>query len=499
MKKCKLLLALSISLLVPFFALTNVQALTQSRIQTNQNLVYNNEPVGWFNNYAYFTSGSSEVINTEMFGVGPVGYYKTVNVITIGFEDAYTGEIRLDFRGSLANYQMIYPSGENVGAYRWSGSNQVLFVSFINCTSFDVYCYSTTQYTSSNIPAYVSDHSFTTLEKADNTPIVNVAGYQIPIASYTAYRFGCLVPTVMFSEGDIYPYIMVGGTSTETKYSEMVYLDNTLGTTDAIDFVFIAPENSVIAGTTFNITDDTTNFVYELKQIGQNIYGHIYKISFKKSRYVLGRSESGRIEWLQNIKIVPIFYGTRNTCPTEWYGICGYTSWERTLTSIDITLNDIKALLLNNDPPDNYDQDVMDDADDAISGINLIEADFMDDFSDAFSDINLNNYTISSSLNNTVIWLTHNMTEIFSHSGDFQILYTLPLILGIALFFIGRGAVVFRQGNIDRSREHGEATWQRHQEIIRAERSKNQNKEHYSASEMDPGELNIDEIRRKLY
>ena len=149
MKKYKLLLVLLISVIVPFFALTNVQALTQSRIQTNQNLVYNNEPVGWFNNYAYLTSGSSEVINTEMFGVGPVGYYKTVNVITIGFEDAYTGEIRLDFRGSLANYQMIYPSGENVGAYRWSGSNQVLFVSIFKSNSNNIYRFIITNRTNS--------------------------------------------------------------------------------------------------------------------------------------------------------------------------------------------------------------------------------------------------------------------------------------------------------------------------------------------------------------
>ena len=117
MKKYKLLLVLLISVIVPFSALSSVKAMTQSRIQTNQQLFDDsNNVVGWFNNYGYFTSGSSEVINTSMFGVGPVGYYKTVNVITIGFNTSYTGEIRIDFRGSLSNYQLVYPDGENVGA-----------------------------------------------------------------------------------------------------------------------------------------------------------------------------------------------------------------------------------------------------------------------------------------------------------------------------------------------------------------------------------------------
>lgn len=53
------------------------------------------------------------------------------------------------------------------------------------------------------------------------------------------------------------------------------------------------------------------------------------------------------------------------------------------------------------------------------------------------------------SLANTLSWTSDYMQQIYLNSGDFKMMIVLPLLLGIALFFIGRGAIILSNSNKD--------------------------------------------------
>lgn len=53
------------------------------------------------------------------------------------------------------------------------------------------------------------------------------------------------------------------------------------------------------------------------------------------------------------------------------------------------------------------------------------------------------------SLANTLNWTSDYMQQIYLNSGDFKMMIILPLLLGIALFFIGRGAIILSNSNKD--------------------------------------------------
>jgi hypothetical protein len=49
----------------------------------------------------------------------------------------------------------------------------------------------------------------------------------------------------------------------------------------------------------------------------------------------------------------------------------------------------------------------------------------------------------------TTLWFTQQLNALYNASGDMKILFTLPLLLGLALFFIGRGAKTSSPNTID--------------------------------------------------
>lgn len=53
------------------------------------------------------------------------------------------------------------------------------------------------------------------------------------------------------------------------------------------------------------------------------------------------------------------------------------------------------------------------------------------------------------SLSNTLNWTSNYLQEIYLNSGDFKMMIILPLLLGIALFFIGRGRIILSNSNKD--------------------------------------------------
>lgn len=82
----------------------------------------------------------------------------------------------------------------------------------------------------------------------------------------------------------------------------------------------------------------------------------------------------------------------------------------------------------------------------SITQYDNLENQFKSDFSTHMNQISkpeLSNILQAGS------WYTTQLTQLFNASGSFQIIFTLPLVLGLALFFIGRGGVVFREGRTE--------------------------------------------------
>lgn len=70
-----------------------------------------------------------------------------------------------------------------------------------------------------------------------------------------------------------------------------------------------------------------------------------------------------------------------------------------------------------------------------------LESTFQSNFDSAMDAINPSDFTSAIALFYPAFrWFTDQLGNLYDASGNFKILFTLPLILGIALFFIGRGA-----------------------------------------------------------
>lgn len=101
--------------------------------------------------------------------------------------------------------------------------------------------------------------------------------------------------------------------------------------------------------------------------------------------------------------------------------------------------------------------DVVDDNDDLIDQGTDVIGDYDDLVSTFDSDFGDQQEEMTDILQNTsltafsdaAIWFTQQLGSLYTSMGDMAILVTLPLILGVALFFIGRGSIVFRAPNVE--------------------------------------------------
>lgn len=82
---------------------------------------------------------------------------------------------------------------------------------------------------------------------------------------------------------------------------------------------------------------------------------------------------------------------------------------------------------------------------DVVSDYVNLESDFTSSFSDSQSEMHeVMSNTSLVAFANAFIWFTAQLNNLYNSLGDMRILVSLPFILGIALFLIGRGQVVFR-------------------------------------------------------
>lgn len=117
----------------------------------------------------------------------------------------------------------------------------------------------------------------------------------------------------------------------------------------------------------------------------------------------------------------------------------------------------LQQIITNQNAGNQQSQDVVNDNDQQISdGIDIVDeydgltstfdSDFVnsqEDIQDIMSDSSLTQFS------DAAIWFTQQLASLYNSMGDMKILVTLPLLLGIALFFIGRGNVIFRDPNVE--------------------------------------------------
>lgn len=84
--------------------------------------------------------------------------------------------------------------------------------------------------------------------------------------------------------------------------------------------------------------------------------------------------------------------------------------------------------------------------DQSINEYDQFESDFKSHFSNNMTQIQKPGI---DNILSAATWYTAQLTALFNASGDFKIMFTLPLVLGLALFFIGRGALAYRESRTD--------------------------------------------------
>lgn len=428
-----IVICLSIATAIPFHL---TKAMSQVRPEVNKTITWDNMTIGWYNHYAYLTSGS-EYINTSQFGVGPVGYYKTVDVITVGFDYKITGEICFSFTGSMSNYQMIYIDGADTGSYRWSGSNSVLYVSMTSCQSFDIYMYSTTQYAQNALPSKINNYFFTTFALDDE---VFNSSYAIPIQSVQAYEFPCnTTPPLDFIHGDVYPVLHIDHADQGCEYSKTLYLTSYNNTANAVYFCFMAKTS--IAG---SYTLDANNVVCALLQPGIRLSNYtVYQMMFNVSN----TQSSGNVTiwWDEDVDMIPLYLGTRSNCPLELYSLCGFGSTPIVSISDNVNeiwslLDDIYMLLSANVDQGQTSQDISDIADDfgdITDDEHQISSGFQDDLDDFNESIDLQDFDFLTGIANASEYFKIQLENVFNNSVNLRAMWVLPVICIVLLKLLG--------------------------------------------------------------
>ena len=80
----------------------------------------------------------------------------------------------------------------------------------------------------------------------------------------------------------------------------------------------------------------------------------------------------------------------------------------------------------------------VDDAQDSINDWDSIESEFGSDATDGFNGLDLDNFTYPSDFLAAFSLVSGIFTDLWNCMGDFQIIYLLPLTLGICLLLVGR-------------------------------------------------------------
>lgn len=276
----------------------------------------------------------------------------------------------------------------------------------------------------------------------------------IPFYSYQAYKsFGGIGELVDFSYSgsDIGEYF--------NKAIRMVAKENYSFNSNYI--IQIRPYETIhVLG--FFSTNTGQNRV-ELVNSAGTVYTCTADIIFNLNQMFLADykyyNNSGSSLWVQvapattgfTVEVIPIYVGTR--LPTSLaldYGIDFSNTYTQKMDNIQSSIvNAINSLKNGDSNTQNIVNEVNsqnEQLDQSIQEYDQFESDFKSDFSSNMTQIQKPGI---DNILSAATWYTAQLTALFNASGDFKIMFTLPLVLGLALFFIGRGALAYRESRTD--------------------------------------------------
>lgn len=440
-----IVICLSIATAIPFHS---TKAMSQALIERNVQIADNNgNYIGWFNNYAYLTTGT-EYITTSYFGVSSYSTYKTVSVLTFGFDTYYTGEIKILFEGSLSNFQMCIIQGDQTGQYRWSGSNKVVYVSFENCLQFNVILLSNTQYTASNIPAKTSSITFESLF-IGNPGGSNGSGlpsYQVPLDSISAYQFTeYVLDDVQYAYGDIYPYLHINyANPNQNRTKEYVFDRYGMGADNPTYYVFMT-DKDLLTNQSY-MSGSLSNSTYTIQELRHIDGWYTYQVQMYNTSY--GSSGSIHFGWNTDMNIIPIFLGFASQCPENLKNICGIPGISYDIHNIAIdttTISNYIVYIYNLLAANAGDQgqtsqdigDLADDFGDIADQEHNISSGFQGDLDDFNETVDLQDYDFLTGIANASEYFKIQLENVFNNSVNLRAMWVLPVICIVLLRLLG--------------------------------------------------------------
>lgn len=91
---------------------------------------------------------------------------------------------------------------------------------------------------------------------------------------------------------------------------------------------------------------------------------------------------------------------------------------------------------------------------DELGRLDSIESGIRDQFNDAFGALDLEGFKLTSGVLTALSWLTGYIIQFFNISGEAQVIILLPMFLGLALLFIGRGFLAMTRVRASQFRVH---------------------------------------------
>lgn len=157
----------------------------------------------------------------------------------------------------------------------------------------------------------------------------------------------------------------------------------------------------------------------------------------------------GALVWEQTETIV--FNGR---CSWAFYALDVTDNTESEVNQIVAAINNQTDFIVNGDDSTSgivsQFQSNLNEFNSVINQFDDIENGFISDFTSSNDEIKstLSDYQFTGNLLTCANWVTDRYMDFFDNSGDFKQYFIYPLIMGIALFFIGRGQVIL--GNLYR-------------------------------------------------
>lgn len=442
MKRCKLLLAALLLMIMPFFGLKSVKAATTIEYMDDESdSVHDTDGniYGDFDVYVAKASSGTKLQFNFLDQYYSYDQYMTAYIVHINLNNRYTGVIQVSMGttwGSFENWWFDSDGSITSNASNTQGTGYWT-LNLYDVQQATLVWLDQSAYNLNYVPQFLNGETNLVPSDPLDVNISGLADYQLPWYQVAAFAFATSTANnIIYEDGDFYPHVHITNGSSSRSLS--------VSANGSRHFVFISSANI----TSGKITSNNANALVTYSSVQPYTFGGGYRLYDLVLVNGANSSQTISMNYALDFDMIPIFFGSYEQMPEDVYSlVVGRHVYDQTLARILTALN----ALSDNASPSDQDTDLQDDVGDAIGGINIIENDFISQFQDSFGDIDLNNYSISSSLSRTVGWLTMNMQNIFARSGEFSILFTLPLVLGLALFFIGRGAVIFRQGNIDRA------------------------------------------------